>query len=1133
VSLSQWTLLLRRKGVKATFASVQSTHKIPGASAMTWSKYLISQSSRGDYYTRAEPGVSGVPGEPAPTCWHGPRELLRSYGIDASRPVRLEHLRALMRGVSPKNGEPIRPAGANGTRTAGIDMTFSPPKDVSALWASASPYRRAQIEAAHRRAVASALARTEREVAVVRRKEGGVVRFEKARRLLAAESVHTTSRLARDQQREGVPDPQLHSHVVVIAAQRQDGKMAAVESRQLFLAARENGAWYRSELAANLKALGLPIERHAGKDERYFAIRGVSQELSERWSSRARDVDRAAQVFRSRYGREPRARELDNLTLQTRGGKTTAQPIDVDAAWRAVASEHGQTSRRAEELFNARGLRKEPAVDLRVELLAEVTRERATITEHELRAKAYERSAGVCRPAQTNRLVRELIRTGELIRLKDGTWTTRALRKTEQATLQIAVQRSDERVAPVSEKSLRQARRELAREIKGTLSSEQQQALQTITGPGGVIVLIGQAGTGKGVVTATAARAWELEGTTVIGTAIAGVTAQRLKDDAQLQHAYTTDGLVRAIENGQIRLDGNTVVIMDEAGMTDTDRVSKLTRLTAQRDAKLVLIGDSAQLSSIGAGGMFKQLQEHVPHAELTEVHRANHQWERQAWEQVRVGEPGPALASYQAHKRLHIHDTRAQATQAMVKDWDQTRREVPDSQAVMITDASNKERDQINAMAQEHRVRAGELGAHRVTLPGKPYGLAAGDEIVFTSQYRIPNTRRIENGITGTILHTSRDESRVTIKTHEHEPREVTLDTSEFSDLSLAYAVHTYKAQGLTTQTSGVMIGGWQTDKETAYVTLSRAREQTQIYLSREDLGEQGMDAGAIERLVQRIRRSRTQETSIAKQTASERETPSGSHDRAEPDLESNRAREPRRRPARDQAHDEHIPHEHPRETPTHRVKRDAREHFAEHQSPLAKIPINIHEANPRDVRIATRDVGETRVAYSTQLYDLNGQTNQPTYVLFGAWQTTDQLNFIATTRDEHGHTHTHIDTEQREDRELENALTERIQAAIERSQSPEPAHTQEPNPSHTSPTNTIEQATVHQPELELIAPAATPPPTHEPADHPTTHQPERERIERDPYIEQAIQEAQDHQQAFEHSIDHDRDNDIGLGIE
>ena len=110
--------------------------------------------------------------------------------------------------------------------------------------------------------------------------------------------------------------------------------------------------------------------------------------------------------------------------------------------------------------------------------------------------------------------------------------------------------------------------------------------------------------------------------------------------------------------------------------MADTERLSRITELTADSRSKLVLAGDSAQLSPIGAGGLFEQLRERVPTAELTEVHRANHDWERQAWEQVRNGEPGPALAAYQAHDRLHVHDTRAEAAEAMVDDWDKTRRE-------------------------------------------------------------------------------------------------------------------------------------------------------------------------------------------------------------------------------------------------------------------------------------------------------------------------------------------------------------------------------------------------------------------------------------------------------------------------
>jgi conjugative relaxase-like TrwC/TraI family protein len=1082
---------------------VQSTHKIPGGSATTWSKYLISQASRGDYYTH-----DGQDGQAAPTQWHGPEALLRSYGIDAGKPVELEHLRSLMHGFSPVDGEPIRPAGSDKTRVAAIDLTYSPPKDVSALWATADPYRRAQIEAAHRKAVKSALKRTEREVALVRRKTDGVVRFERSKRLLAVEAVHTSSRLGKHHDSHGIPDPQLHSHVAVIAAERKDGQLAAIESKQLFRAARENGAWYRSELAANLKELGLGIERRQGNNERYFAIHGVSKELSEHWSSRSQDVDQAAQIFRQRYGREPRAGELDSLTLGTRGSKTAARSTDVNATWRALGSEHNQTAQRSEELFNDWGLRNEPKVDLSEELLKEVTRESAMITERELRAKAYELSAGVCRPEEADRVIEELARSGELVKLKDGTWTTRRLREMEQTTVNIAERRVGENAAPVSEQSLKQARREIAREIKGSLTQEQRDALETITGPGGIAVLVGRAGTGKGVTIAAAARAWQLQDREVIGTAIAGATAQRLQADAKLDRAFTTDGLLNGIEKGHIKLNPGSVVVMDEAGMGDSERMARLVKMTAQRESKLVLAGDAAQLSSIGAGGLFKQLEGRVPTAELMEVQRAHHEWERKAWEQIRSGQPGPALAQYKAHDRLQIHDTRAQAAEAMVENWDRTRRETPNGQAVMITDSSNEERDQINALAQERRAQAGELGSHRVNLPAKPYGLAAGDEVMYTAQYRIPGDKRVENGITGTILHTSREEDRVTIKTREREPREVDVNTREFADISLGYAVHVHKGQGLTAETSGILTGGWQTDREHAYVAVSRAREQTQIYTSREDLGEQGMDTGAIERLAERIERSRAQEATIAKQTAAE-------HDASlQPGRDSQRLH-PRRR-ARDRVADEDgIVHD-PREAANERNEHNKTQPVPQTTHGRGPSPPDIKEADPNAVRVSVVDHGDTQLAYSSA-YDLTSHTGEPTYALFAGWQTEKTLGYVAVAQNSEGRTEVQISTEERGDRDIETELKDRIVQVIERSQ------THQATPDDRS--NSGDRANTPEPDRER----------EQHAEPPAQLQPAEPTI--DPEIQQIIQAHQDRQQNWDRGIEpdqeNDRDNDQGFGIE
>jgi conjugative relaxase-like TrwC/TraI family protein len=837
---------------------VQSTHKIAGAAAGGFVSYLTASTTRGDYYVGGElEGDGGV--------WHGSPEALDELGLDPRQPVSRSELVTLMQGRSPASGEPLRRVGGDGSRVAGVDATFSAPKSVSALWAVSDRYRRAQIEVAHRKAVASAVGRIERDVELVRRREHGQLRWERARSLVAAEFVHTSSRLTRDQERDGVPDPQLHSHVVILTAQREDGRFAAVDSRELFRSQRANGAWYRAELAHELRQLGLEVRGRAGRDGRFFELEGVPGQLVGRWSRRSEVIERAAREFRDRYGRAPHAGELGAIAVATRGTKTTTAEVDVSAAWRSVGEEYGLTHEKAEALFRNRV--HEPQRDVRSELLTDVTRERSMIQTRELEARAFELSAGVQRPGDAREQLAALQQSGELVELDGSWWTTRELRELERQALDTARERSQERVGVASAGA-----REAAEQRHGhALSEEQARALETITGEGGVVVLVGEAGTGKGVVLDAAREAWERDGQRVIGTAVAGATAQRLGAEAGIAETMTTDSLIGRVEHQRLKFDRNTVVVMDEAGMADTRRLARLVEITDRSDSKLVLAGDQAQLSPIGAGGLFAELKDNVPTALLSEVHRANHDWERDAWGQLRQGDAERALAEYQSRGRLHIEETRAEAGERMVNDWAATRAAHPDDRVVMLTDASNRELDQLNKQAQQKRLDAGELGAQNVELPGRPYGLRFGDEVIFSAQHRVPGEARVENGTRGQVLAARERDSNVVIRTQEPKPRYVEVATREFDGLRLAYAQHVYKAQGLTTDRSLVLTGGWQTDRETSYVALTRARERTDVYTSREDLGHAGIDADAIQRLAERANRSNAQQASLTRAEADE----------------------------------------------------------------------------------------------------------------------------------------------------------------------------------------------------------------------------------------------------------------------
>lgn len=96
-------------------------------------------------------------------------------------------------------------------------------------------------------------------------------------------------------------------------------------------------------------------------------------------------------------------------------------------------------------------------------MLDGVTEQRSMITEREMKARAYELSAGTSRPAETDGLVSDLHRSGELVRLEDGLWTTRELREREQQAIQTSESRAREKTAPVNKETSSARRRSTGR----------------------------------------------------------------------------------------------------------------------------------------------------------------------------------------------------------------------------------------------------------------------------------------------------------------------------------------------------------------------------------------------------------------------------------------------------------------------------------------------------------------------------------------------------------------------------------------------------------------------------------------------------------------------------------------------
>jgi ATP-dependent exoDNAse (exonuclease V) alpha subunit len=364
--------------------------------------------------------------------------------------------------------------------------------------------------------------------------------------------------------------------------------------------------------------------------------------------------------------------------------------------------------------------------------------------------------------------------------------------------------------------------------------------------------------------------------------------AERLGRDspALSQQVFSVDALISRVEHGHLIVDADTTIYFDEAGMADTHRLDRLTEMVERTGAKLVLVGDAAQLPSIGAGGMFDRLTEIAPSAELSDVRRTLDPDEQRAWADLRAGRSDRAMAHYHARGQLHMADTRDQAVEQAVKSWATLTENHPIGEVALISDASNQEIHRLNARAQHYRAQRGELGELEVQVPGVHYGIRQGDRIAMIEQHHEPGAERIENGSQGQVLHiTPAGEALIEF---DVTGRRRTLAGEDLGRVRLGYAQHIHRAQGATVTRTLVVTGGWQTSKEPAYVEASRARRGTSWFVNREDLGTEGHDTDRIQRLAANMRRSHAQTPSLAHPELPDPEWGSGFHHPIAPSRQS-----------------------------------------------------------------------------------------------------------------------------------------------------------------------------------------------------------------------------------------------------
>lgn len=459
-------------------------------------------------------------------------------------------------------------------------------------------------------------------------------------------------------------------------------------------------------------------------------------------------------------------------------------------------------------------------------VLEVMTRRRATFTAHDLKRAVRKHIED---PSEQAKFSTEILSHPQIVPLMDDDstprFTTTAVLESEQHVLRVADELARWRGHEVGS----EVRTFILRQEKYTnISREQVRALRQATSDAGIALIDGQAGTGKSFIMSAIREAYEVQGRRVIGLAPTNTVAQDMAESG-FSRARTLHSELFALERGNSRWNQRTVVILDEAAMVDTRHMGMIVSRAREAGAKVILVGDDRQLSSIERGGMFGVLRERLGAAELREVRRQRVAEDRVASRLMASGHYREALLSYQKKDQISWADTQSQAADALVQQWTQDSALDPEKSRFVFA-YTNQEVDELNAAIRSTRLERGELGPPTSieTKHGRA-DFAQGDQIQFTGTNKplgiFNGHAAIVRSLEGDMMTAVLDGKRRKI---------VSFDVRRFRDFRHGYAGTIYRGQGRTIdQTYLFHSEHWRA--ATSYVALTRHTIKARLFVPRD----------------------------------------------------------------------------------------------------------------------------------------------------------------------------------------------------------------------------------------------------------------------------------------------------------
>jgi conjugative relaxase-like TrwC/TraI family protein len=735
----------------------------------------------------------------APGSWVG--SLAAADGLTG--PADREALAAAFAGQHPHGGRLTE----HGTTVTGFDLTLSPSKSVSLLWALGSDRDAAAVEAALYAARDQVEVYLEQTACAVRRGHAGAD-TEAGRGFLGAVFRHRTSRLG---------DPGIHLHWVVFnVTEGPDGRRTALDARLLYqhryTAEAIFQAVLRRELTMRLGVVFDEIDRHGVAE-----IAGISPAMRRAFSRRRAEIVEEMDRRGTHSGRAARVAALTTRKPKPKG----VSEVELRREWRARALD------ARFDLSQVVRVPRTPTLRVSDDEIA-----LAVTTEH----ASYDRAEvirAVARAARQGATVTDILgRTDtylsgeQAIPLGEGRWTTPEILDLEARVIALAQQ------PPNSQLTAEPNAVSAAVRDRPSLTGEQQRMVEQLCGSGRRIdVVVGHAGTGKTFALDAVRDAYESSGRRVIGAALAARAARELSAGSGIP-ASTAHALHAALTTGRVALGPGDVLVVDEAAMVGTRLLAALATETARAEAKLILVGDPKQLPAVEAGGLFTALANRLPKVELVDNRRQIDPDERLVAAALRHGHAAFAVRRLDQAGRVTVATNSDALRDQLVTDWLTHR----DSGADVVMGAVHRaDVADLNMRAHNALEAAGQLGPLVAVVDDRRF--CVGEQVLAQrNRYDLG----LVNGDLGEITGIVADRPALRVRIAD---RDVEVPMDYVTDhLTHAYARTVHKTQGLTCDVA-LLLGDDTLYTELGYTGLTRGRSQNRLYAvtSSLDLGDDG----------------------------------------------------------------------------------------------------------------------------------------------------------------------------------------------------------------------------------------------------------------------------------------------------